>query len=150
MCLMGRLIHLFKQGRSEVATQQNPFFVLYSPAVTLHFCIVKQSKRRRTTSSSPSLTTRSATFHEIIYGKPARCKRASRFFFAPTAWLAQLRKSPHLASHFREKGNASQISRVMTASNVPGILPAVYEIRIFLCPFLLLALRQHSFWPVNC
>jgi hypothetical protein len=41
-------------------------------------------QERQTQSSkmkTVELDTNLETFHEIIYGKPARCKRASRFFF---------------------------------------------------------------------
>jgi hypothetical protein len=46
------------------------------------FVTSEQHNSKQMDSERCSLLTEFETFHEIIYGKPARCKRAPRFFFA--------------------------------------------------------------------
>ncbi len=67
--------------------QQMPFFVLVYRSNLLHFCIINNETTAAQRNRRGLLILDFETFHEIIYGKPARCKRAPRFFLPKNCLL---------------------------------------------------------------
>ena len=59
-------------------------FLSFASQATYCTFVSSITTKRNNKAHADRIDTNFETFHEIIYGKPARCKRASRFFFVGT------------------------------------------------------------------